>query len=525
MYKMRLKKWSLTKASSSSSSRTVRHRPHPHPQPVSWPAITHYLTHHPTALAKLTPTGHLELLPPNHPPITSPSPFNPSHPLLSIPPPLAPDTATALHNDVLRLQRSYMDGAFSSSLWHYSPFARCYLGTSAGYVGMHRVSSWTSDICWAVDESRRDANRAAVVEVVNSQMDHLTVMIREQDASLFPQMLRACLWLWEWDVQVFRVVVGFVGEMCEVQLGVGHPLTAMWKRVRGMGGEALRGTVEGVARARLDYFKGRGDGCGAMLLVLEEWFMAGCVGVKDGDRGAVERLVEWVLGYVEKGTGGEVRLSGDYCRLMLRLAAPLTFYGDYEAAGRLLGRVREWLDGGDVGDIYYTMVAAGYRCNLSLMLADLGEHERSREELLIGVRLCTQFYEPSSHLVSHVQHYTMSFGVDGDPEKAARWRLLLEAGVRSVWKIWEAGKKTLGKGVAAAEELEAEVAVADEVRDEDEPTRTHTDDTTSQSDLSHPAPIMFPTMVPNHQPCLVNPIGLGHPHEGETLAVSHSFSC
>lgn len=131
-----------------------------------------------------------------------------------------------------------MDGAFSSSLWHPPPHARCYLGTSAGYVGMHPVSSWTSDICWAVDSSRRHAhpNPAAVVGVVNAQMDHLAAMIRERDASLFPQMLRACLWLWEWDVGVFKAVVGFVGEMCGVLLGAGHPLTGMWKRVRGMRG-------------------------------------------------------------------------------------------------------------------------------------------------------------------------------------------------------------------------------------------------------------------------------------------------
>lgn len=103
---------------------------------------------------------------------------------------------------------------------------------------MHPVSSWTSDICWAVDSSRRHAhpNPAAVVGVVNAQMDHLAAMIRERDASLFPQMLRACLWLWEWDVGVFKAVVGFVGEMCGVLLGAGHPLTGMWKRVRGMRG-------------------------------------------------------------------------------------------------------------------------------------------------------------------------------------------------------------------------------------------------------------------------------------------------
>lgn len=134
------------------------------------------------------------------------------------------------------------------------------------------------------------------------------------------------------------------------------------------------------------------------------------------------------------------------------------------------------------------------------MLADLGEPKRAEEEMLIGVRLCTQFYEPSNHLVSHVQHYTMSFGVDGDPEKAARWRLLLEAGAKSVWKIWEAGKKSREGGEVAAEvegpgELEAEVAMADEVRDEDEPVRTHTHSLTSKSDFGHPATIM-PTMVP-----------------------------
>lgn len=164
------------------------------------------------------------------------------------------------------------------------------------------------------------------------------------------------------------------------------------------------------------------------------------------------------------------------------------------------------------------------------MLADLGEHERSKEEMLVGVRLCTQFYEPSNHLVSHwhVQHYTMSFGVDGDAEKAARWRLLLEAGVKSVWKIWEAGKKTQDEGVAEADRpaeiAEPEVAVADEVRDEDKSARTHMHDMTSKTDLGRPATIMFPTMVPKDQPCLVNPIGLGHPHDGETLPVSRPFS-
>ncbi|KAK0746991.1 Clr5 domain-containing protein [Schizothecium vesticola] len=176
MYKMRLKKWSLSKSTNSSRptpthlrQRHGRAAPPSSSHPVSWPAITRYLTHHPTTLA-------------------------------------------------------YMDGAFDSSLWQYSPHARCYLGARAGYVGMHRVSSWTSDIWSAVDACRRQptpGSAAEVVGVVNSQMDHLTVMIREQDASLFPQMLRACLWLWEWDAAVYRVVAGFVGDMCEVQLGGG----------------------------------------------------------------------------------------------------------------------------------------------------------------------------------------------------------------------------------------------------------------------------------------------------------------
>ncbi|KAK0746990.1 hypothetical protein B0T18DRAFT_412900 [Schizothecium vesticola] len=197
---------------------------------------------------------------------------------------------------------------------------------------------------------------------------------------------------------------------------------------------------------------------------------------------------------------------------MLRLAAPLTFYGDYEAAGRLLGRVREWLDAGDVEDIYYTMVAAGYRSNLSLLLADLGEEERAKEEMLIGVGLCSQFYEPSNHLIGHVQHYTLSFGVEGDPEKAARWRALLEDGVRSVWKVWEAGKKgeEEAEPEGPGESAEAEVDGTDGLE------TAGTKNFTSKTDFRHLAKTM-PTIVPKDEPCLVNPVGLVHPHAGEKL--------
>jgi hypothetical protein len=421
MYKMRIAKWGLEKNTNAARVTHMLRRKRDraaagktsafsiHNRPVDWTDVERYLQRRPDVLAKID-SNIIEIGSASAGIVCrSPSP-DPAH-MLSVPPPLAPERFTRLHDDVLYVVRDYMDGR-------------------AGYVGEFRSSPWSCDI-WSV--VHRGASPAKAVAVINSRMDRLTVMIQEMDCSLFLQMLRAYHYLHEWNRDVCAVVAVFVADMCEVQLGPRHPFTQAWRRVQALDDAGLRETLADAMRLQLDYLAAQAAWPNerSTLSLLEEHFMALSMRWQS-NAAEIDRLVTWILEYADRR---KEPLSSDYCRLMLRLAVPQAFHGNYNVALRMLRIVAAWLDEGRTDDVYFAMVASRYHFNVSLLLDDVGDVAGSQEHIRLGRELCNLYEEPSEQLVGHSQEHALGYGVAGNPEKAARWLALIDGSFGYVLKM------------------------------------------------------------------------------------------
>lgn len=181
--------------------------------------------------------------------------------------------------------------------------------------------------------------------------------------------------------------------------------------------------LEGIARARDET---------ASYILLEEWFLARTM-ASESDAAEIDRAVRWVMDYVDK-TSGE--LSGDYYRLLLRLSAPQIFHGNYDLAELMLKSVGSWIERDETDDPYFMMVSAGYRFNLGLLCFERGQEEEADGLFAEGLKSCTGYHGPSRHLVGHVLHWMMSYGVADNPDKAETWRKVLETAVDKVLQRW-----------------------------------------------------------------------------------------
>jgi len=111
--------------------------------------------------------------------------------------------------------------------------------------------------------------------------------------------------------------------------------------------------------------------------------------------------------------------------MMLRLIAPRIFHGNHNTAEKMLQTVKEWMDGADEDDRYLAIVRAGYQFNRALLLLDQGEEKNALEMFSNAVWVSTRYYCPSRHLIGHIQHWMMSYGVASNPAKGRLWAAVM----------------------------------------------------------------------------------------------------
>ncbi|KAK0642047.1 hypothetical protein B0T16DRAFT_335994 [Cercophora newfieldiana] len=442
MYKTRTKKWGLDKrpgetvarvahmvraardraAAGKNSAFTINGNA------VNWDDIKRYLERRPDLLAKID-KGQVEVGGASAGIVCrTPSP-DPAK-MYSVPKPLEPERDTRMHGEVLLLFRDYMDGGFDQGMWRYNAKGRCYLG-DGGTRSTARICAWSSDI-WTV--VHQGSSQAEAVALINKLMDHLGSMIKEQDPSLFVHLVRCYYFLYQWDRAVSQSVATFIVGMCEALLGVKHPISLAWKRVASLDAPGLQSALEKTAMFRLEYLESvaRARSETASSILLEEYFLARTMAA-ESDAAEIDRVVLWTLNYLEDTNA---QLSGDYCRLLLRLSAPQIFHGNFDLAELMLTSVASWLDRNETEDPYFMMVNAGYRFNLGLMCFEMGQEEEADRLFAEGLKSCTGYHGPSKHLVGHVLHWMMSYGVAGDPQRAQKWRRTLEGAVDTALRKW-----------------------------------------------------------------------------------------
>ena len=462
MYKTRIKKWGFDK---NNTAHRVAHMLHLkktraaagkkrtsfaiHGNVVNWDDVEHYLERRPDLVAKLSgnfvevggaAAGGVVCRTPSPGPasiMSMKSAISPGRPPL-----LDTDPETRARDEVLRLYRAYMDGALDQGLWVYDPASKQYHGPS-GPRGASRICAWMSDVWSAIDTG---SSQAEAVAVINSLMDHLHWMVREQDSPLLPLLLRSYYHIHSWDPAVAATLGPFLAGMSGAVLGPQHPFTLAWTRIIALRVEGLEAVMESVGLLRIEYFesvdraRGRGRNSSVCMIMLEEHFMGLSMRWR-GNAKEIDRALKWTMdrfrdyysyptepepGSMSNSESIENNLAGTHCRFLLRLSTSQALHGHFAEAERMLGTVAKWIERGHVGDVYYMIVNASYRVTLALLYFEMDRDLEAAWLLDKAINVCTRYFPRTRDLAGHVVHWTTSCGAARNPERAAKWRSMVE---------------------------------------------------------------------------------------------------
>lgn len=239
-----------------------------------------------------------------------------------------------IHEEILRFFRSYMDGSFENGVWSLFPGHSRYYG-AGGMEASARLNVWYNKLRNVADWPGRDAD---AVRMVNHLLDQLPRLIKEQDYTIFPALMRCCFHLSTRKPAVGREVVRFVANLCSVILGEHHPMTLAWFQIRTLTIQEYLLVLQGIAKVRFDY--------------LESWLTSGI-----RDENTINALREYLLvlrlrgtpavSEIERVTSQALKkvnqsnnvLSSPECRLLLGIASSFITCRRFEAAEEILNRV------------------------------------------------------------------------------------------------------------------------------------------------------------------------------------------
>jgi hypothetical protein len=276
----------------------------------------------------------------------SPEPA-PSSQTPSVPRSLDPADDLHVHEDILRLFQAYTEGSFEKGLWQLSPTHKRYYGPG-GVEANARLNAWYDRLRNVADwpGGERDAD---AVRLVNHLLDDLPQLIRDQDYTVFPALLRCCFYLSARRPAVGAAVVRFVARLCAVLLGPRHPMTLAWSRIRLLALPEYLVVLQGTAKFRLDRTTvGKAPAAAQAEGLLDAASLS-------SDENAINALREYLLVLRLRGQAA-VReidritskvmeeldppaqnvLSSAQCRLLLGTASCYITRGQFEAAERIL---------------------------------------------------------------------------------------------------------------------------------------------------------------------------------------------
>ncbi|KAL2258669.1 hypothetical protein VTK26DRAFT_7944 [Humicola hyalothermophila] len=354
MYRTRIRKWGIDKnnkaAEVSYMLKLKKHRDalgkgscfFVRGRPVDWDDIERYLSRNPAFWAKHS-SGSLDLstaaqnircrTPP--PPATTQK--------LSVPQKLDGPEHLRGHEDILRLFRAYTEGCFEQRIWNLSPAHKRYFGPG-GVEANVRLNSWYESVRNASDWPGKDAD---AVRLVNHLLDDLPQLLRDQDYTVFPALMRCCFYLSVRRPPLGRAVLDFVARLCGIVLGEQHPMTLAWFRIRSLSPDEYLRVLQGTARVRLDHLQKKarpndsdGDGDVGVLdentiNALREYFMVLRLGGSEA-ADEMERVTAWATAQIG---ASDHALTGAHCRLLLGTASCYITCRRFDDAEKVLERI------------------------------------------------------------------------------------------------------------------------------------------------------------------------------------------
>ncbi|KAK4149274.1 Clr5 domain-containing protein [Chaetomidium leptoderma] len=349
MYRTRIRKWGIDKnnkaaevaymvrlkkqrdALGKKSCFLIRDRP------VDWDDIERYLARtpdfwakhnrHPASLSK----SARETITCNTPPPASPRTLP-----TSVPPKLDAARELRIHEETLRFFRDYTEGSFEQGLWNLSPDHKRYVGPG-GIEANARLNAWYDKVRNASDWPGRDAD---AVRLVNYLLDDLPQLIKEQDFTVFPALMRCCFYLSARRPELGRVVVQFVARLCAVILGAKHPMSLAWSRIRSLPVSDYLLLLQGTAKVRLDHLESRQtdgiDDENTVNALREYLLVLRLRGSAAADE--IDRITSRARKQVSQ-TSKDGLLSPSHCRLLLGTATSYLTCRRFEEAEEMLDMV------------------------------------------------------------------------------------------------------------------------------------------------------------------------------------------
>ena len=239
-----------------------------------------------------------------------------------------------VHEEVLRFFRDYTEGSFEQGLWHLSPDHKRYFGRG-GVGASARLNTWYDKLRNVADWPGQDAE---AVRLVNYLLDDLPQLIRDQDFTVFPALMRCCFYLSARRPELGRVVVQFVARLCAVILGEKHPMSLAWFRIKSLPKDDYLLVLQGTAKIHLDQLESRQStevDDESTITALREYLLVLRLGGPAASS-EIDRVTRHAKEQVSKSNEG---LDASHCRLLLGTATSYITCRRVKEAEEVLDRV------------------------------------------------------------------------------------------------------------------------------------------------------------------------------------------
>ena len=254
--------------------------------------------------------------------------------VISVPQNLDAAQGLRIHEEILRSYRAYTEGSFEQGVWSLSSAHNRYFGPG-GIDASARLNVWYDKVRNVSDWPGRDAE---AVQLVNYLLDDLPQLLKDQDYTVFPALMRCCFYLSARRPALGREVVHFVAKLCSIILGERHPMSLVWSRIRSLAISEYLLVLQETAKLRLDHLESRLtdnipdentiNALREYLLILR---LRGSAAVDE-----MERVTCWATEKICRP--GNV-LSSSHYRLLLGTASCYITCRRFEEAEKILDRV------------------------------------------------------------------------------------------------------------------------------------------------------------------------------------------
>ncbi|KAK4130035.1 hypothetical protein BT67DRAFT_446072 [Trichocladium antarcticum] len=436
MYRTRIRKWGIDKnnkaAEVSYMLKLKKHRDDAlgkgshfliRDRPVDWEDIERYLSRNPDFWTKHT-RGSLDLATAGREIRCKTPPPAVAAQAISVPPQLDAPQDLHIHEEILRSYQAYTDGSFEQGIWRLSPTHNRYFGPG-GVQASARLNAWYDKVRNVSDWPGRDAE---AVQLVNCLLEDLPQLLKDQDYTVFPAVMRCCFYLSARRPALGRQVIHFVAQLCSILLGARHPMSLVWSRIRSLTISEYLLVLQGTAKLRLDHLESSrlrdgvpdddDDDDDNTLNALREYLLI----LRLRGPAAVDEMNRVTCWVTEQICPPGRALSSAHCRVLLGTASSYIACGRFADAAEILDRVGAHLATSAAQDPYSR--------NLSVYLFIMGFLRYVTGRLEEAVNYFLQTYSalekmagPHSSAVADILLALVDFpGLLRDPKEVEHWK-------------------------------------------------------------------------------------------------------